>query len=268
MRKIRKMIVFLAVLAALVLWIAWGNQALQLNTYEIQSDRLPAAFDGFRILQLSDIHNTQLGDENEKLLATTKEAKPDMIVITGDMIDSRNTKVDVALQLAQELVKIAPCYFVPGNHEARVGQYSTLKAGLVDLGVTVLENETTEITIAGAAITLAGVTDPDFGTALTLEELTGGDGYTILLSHRPELFETYVVSGVDLVFSGHAHGGQFRLPLIGGIYAPGQGLFPKYDAGIFEESGTQMIVSRGIGNSVIPLRFNNRPEVVLITLTQ
>ena len=90
--------------------------------------------------------------------------------------------------------------------------------------------------------------------------------YAILLSHRPELFETYAACGVDLVLSGHAHGGQFRLPFIGGLIAPNQGLFPKYDAGLFTDGNTNMIVSRGIGNSIIPIRFNNRPEIVLLEL--
>ena len=91
-------------------------------------------------------------------------------------------------------------------------------------------------------------------------------GYTILLSHRPELFETYMDGGIDLVFSGHAHGGQFRLPFIGGLVAPNQGMFPKYDAGLYTDGGTSMVVSRGIGNSIIPFRFNNRPEIVLVEL--
>ena len=101
-----------------------------------------------------------------------------------------------------------------------------------------------------------------------LDELADDQaGYTILLSHRPELFDTYVSGEIDLVLSGHAHGGQFRLPFIGGLYAPGQGFFPKYDAGMYSKETTSMVVSRGLGNSIIPLRFNNRPEIVLIELT-
>ena len=92
------------------------------------------------------------------------------------------------------------------------------------------------------------------------------DGYTILLSHRPELFDLYVETEMDLVFSGHAHGGQFRLPFVGGLVAPNQGFFPKYDAGLFSEGSTNMIVSRGVGNSIIPIRFNNRPEIIVATL--
>ena len=101
-----------------------------------------------------------------------------------------------------------------------------------------------------------------------LAALSQGDGFQLLLSHRPEFMDMYVRYDIDLVLSGHAHGGQFRLPFLGGLYAPSQGFFPKYDAGLFEEENTKMIVSRGIGNSAFPLRFNNRPELVLITLTQ
>lgn len=267
MRKIRKVIVLLAVLVALVIWIAWGNQALQLSTYDIQSDRLPAAFDEFHILQLSDLHNTQLGEGNEKLISVVKEAEPDLIVITGDLIDSRDTKVEVALELAEKLVTIVPCYYVPGNHESRVAAYAELKTGLLACGVVILENKTVELQRAGEKIALVGVTDPDFGEEIVLEEMIDDSTFTILLSHRPELFETYVESGVDLVFSGHAHGGQFRVPFVGGLYAPHQGLFPQYDGGIYTEGNTTMVVSRGLGNSVIPFRINNRPEAVLVVLS-
>ena len=103
------------------------------------------------------------------------------------------------------------------------------------------------------------------GSILT-ELLDEEDGYTILLSHRPELFEVYAENNIDLIFSGHAHGGQFRIPFVGGLIAPNQGLFPKYDAGIYEEGNTTMVVSRGIGNSIVPFRINNRPEIVLVEL--
>lgn len=268
-----------AVLIASFIWIAWSNKALELNSYTVTSDELPDSFNGFRIAQVSDLHNAEMGKENEKLISMLKDSAPDIIVITGDMIDSRNTKVDVALSFAEQAVKIAPCYYVTGNHEARVDKYGDLKDGLLELGVIVLEDARVEIELSGEIITLIGVGDPSFQTDYLfgddetvvkskLDELTSeDDGYTILLSHRPELFDVYVESGVDLVFSGHAHGGQFRIPFIGGVVAPNQGVFPKYDAGIFTEGNTNMVVSRGVGNSIIPFRVNNRPEVILIELT-
>ena len=278
----KKTFIFLAVVAAvlitLVIWIAWGNTALELYTYTVTSARLPECFDGYRIAHVSDLHNAEMGEDNEKLLAMLREADPDMIAITGDLIDSRNTNVEIALQFAQEAMKIATCYYVSGNHEARVNEYEELKTGLISAGVIILEDTQTEISIEEQTITLIGVNDPSFQTDYLfgdsetvinskLTELhTDGEVFTILLSHRPELFDTYADHDVDLVLSGHAHGGQFRLPFIGGVVAPNQGLFPEYDAGIYTDGNTNMLVSRGVGNSILPFRINNRPEVILIEL--
>lgn len=200
-----------------------------------------------------------------------------MIAITGDLIDSRNTDIAIALAFAEQAVEIAPCYYVPGNHESRIGEYEQLKEGLIRLGVTVLEDTKILLDRGEESVSLAGVSDPSFQTGypdgedetvmeVKLQQLGDNASFTILLSHRPELMNVYAKYGVDLVLSGHAHGGQFRLPFIGGLVAPNQGFFPAYDAGVYRENGTQMVVSRGIGKSIIPLRFNNRPEIVLIQL--
>ena len=269
--------VLAGIFLVLIVWTVWGNTALERNTYTIRSPELPDVFDGYRIAQVSDLHNAEFGDRNQRLLEMLREAEPDMIAITGDLIDSRKTNIAVALAFAEEAVKIAPCYYVSGNHEARVPEYRKLKAGLEATGVTVLDDAQVEIEISGKSITIIGVNDPSFhADYLTsdaavmdrkLSELSSEDAsFTILLSHRPELFDTYVAHDMDLVLTGHAHGGQFRLPLIGGLIAPNQGLFPKYDDGLYSEGNTNMIVSRGLGNSIIPFRFNNRPEVVLIEL--
>lgn len=279
--KKKKLIIVLAVVAALLIaliaWTVWSNTALELNTYKVASKKLSDAFDGYRIAHVSDLHNAEMGDGNEKLLAMLREAEPDIIAITGDLIDSRNTDVAVALAFAEDAVQIAPCYYVTGNHEARVSEYGELKAGLEAAGVVVLENERAEIELSEETITLLGVDDPSFNTdylfgddvtviSTQLAGITKEDEFTVLLSHRPELFDTYVEYGMDLVLSGHAHGGQFRLPFVGGLVAPNQGFFPEYDSGLYTEDGTNMIVSRGIGNSIVPFRFNNRPEVILIEL--
>ena len=280
--KKNKLMITFAVVAALlitlIIWIAWGNTALQLNTYTIISDNLPEEFAGYRIAHVSDLHNVEIGDDNERLLSMLQDAEPDMIAITGDLIDSRNTNVEVALQFVEAAVKIAPCYYVTGNHEARVSEYADLKEGLEEIGVVVFENEGVELQIDDENIRLLGVDDPSFETDYLmrdakdviqnkLQDLTSEENsYTILLSHRPELFDVYVENNIDLVLSGHAHGGQFRLPIVGGLVAPNQGLFPKYDAGLYTEENTNMIVSRGIGNSILPFRINNRPELILIEL--
>ena len=263
----------------LLIWTVWSNKALMVSTISISSSHIPAAFSGFRIAQVSDLHNSEFGKNNTELLKLLSESRPDIIAITGDLIDANHTDVGIALGFAQESVRIATTYYVTGNHEAASPQYDTLKAGLEEAGVIVLEDEAVSLERNGETITLFGVGDPDFTVkgdmfgetaamvSTKLKNLDDGEGgYTILLSHRPELFETYVDCGIDLVFAGHAHGGQFRLPFISGLVAPNQGLFPQYDAGLYTDGSTSMVVSRGIGNSIIPFRFNNRPEIVLVEL--
>lgn len=267
------------VFVALVIWISWGNSALQINTYTVKSSRLPKAFDSFRILQVSDLHNAEFGSNNEKLLSEIKKAEPDIIVITGDIVDSRKTDVEIAIAFAGKAVKIAPCYYVTGNHESRISDHDYLIAGIEKVGVTVLRDEKVLLERDGEKIFVAGLDDPYFktdylfekeseNTEVRLKRLGKDSEFTVLLSHRPELFEVYCENNIDLVFSGHAHGGQFRLPVIGGLYAPHQGVLPEYDSGMFEKDGTTMIVSRGIGNSVFPFRLNNRPELIVTVLQE
>lgn len=272
--------IVLIIFLLFAIWVVWGNTALELNEYEIKGEDLPESFDGFRIAQVSDLHNAEMGKNNSKLLDMLKEAEPDIIVMTGDMIDSRNTDIAVALKFVKQAVEIAPCYYVTGNHESRVSRetYLDFEEKMKMYGVQVLHNESVLLERDGEHITLAGLDDSTFAynhngirysnLSNLIQELYPGDGFQILLSHRPELFETYVKSGVDMVFTGHAHGGQFRLPFVGGLVAPNQGFFPEYDAGLFSEDGTNMLVSRGIGNSIFPVRINNRPEVVVVELSK
>ena len=267
-----------ACMVILFMWILYGNSKLVITDYQVSSDRIPESFDGFRIVQISDLHNARFGKENEKLLERLSHAEPDVIVLTGDLVDSRRTDLDIALSFASEAVQIAPVYYVPGNHEARIPEYEQLKSDLTEAGVTVLENQKVQLDRDGMNITLMGIPDPSFATdyllgdsravaAQAIKNLQNKtDGYTVLLSHRPELFDIYVAEEVDLVFSGHAHGGQFRFPFIGGLFAPNQGFFPEYDAGQLQRENTTMIVSRGVGNSILPVRINNPPEIVVAEL--
>lgn len=268
-----------ALLFVLIIWTIWGNTALTVNTITISNSRIPTSFSGFKIAQVSDLHNAEFGENNARLLKLLSKNEPDIIVITGDLIDAQHTNIDIALNFVKEAIQIAPVYYVTGNHEASLSQYDRLKDGLESVGVSVLNDRVVELERDGEKITLIGLSDPDFTIKSDVFEevpamvstklkdlISNKSGYTILLSHRPELFQSYADCNVDLVFSGHAHGGQFRLPLIGGLIAPNQGLFPKYDAGLYSDQNTNMIVSRGIGNSIIPFRFNNRPEIVLVEL--
>ena len=280
--KIAIICVFLAVMflfLSAVLFVVLGNTSLHVSNFTIKSDKLPESFDGFKIAQVSDFHNEEFGKSNEKLLNKLRSAKPDIIALTGDTLDSYEVDYEVALHFISEAQKIAPCYFVVGNHEGRLDGYENFKKQIIDLGVTVLENTSCIIERGGEKITIYGLLDPEalkgeeygYGEMGILEKLLKeidykGEGYSVLLSHRPECFEYYVDYGYDLVLTGHAHGGQFRLPLIGAVYAPGQGFFPKYTAGVYTEESTTMVVSRGLGNSSIPVRFNNTPEIVIVTL--
>ncbi|MBQ9832847.1 MAG: metallophosphoesterase [Clostridia bacterium] len=264
-------LILAAVLVILAVWTAWGNSALIVSDIKIKSENLPIAFEGFKIAHVSDLHNAQMGKDNEKLIKMLEQQKPDIIAVTGDLIDSSNTNIDIALSFIAKAVSIAPVYYVTGNHEARARDaYKKLEYGMESLGVNVLHNDMKYIQKDGQKIQIIGVDDPSFNNVYSigneLKRLNDENAYTVLLSHRPELFREYVESEIDLTLSGHAHGGQFRLPFVGGIIAPNQGLFPEYDSGLYAEESTNMVVSRGIGNSILPFRFNNRPEIVMITL--
>ena len=280
-KKTRRWIAAIAAAAALSLlgWaLVWGNTALVRADVMVCSNGIPEAFDAYKIVQISDLHDAQIGENNEKLITMTAETEPDCIVLTGDFVDSSRFHPERSLSVAEALVKIAPVYYVSGNHEAILpdADYQALTDGLRALGVCVLEDESAELTRGGQSIRLIGLTDIGFHPG-TLEEkkdalrtalsaLLPEDEFSVTLAHRPELMDVYTECGAPLVLSGHAHGGQIRLPGIGGLIAPGQGLFPKYTDGKYEENGTTLVVSRGVGNSVLPLRVNDRPQIVVVQL--
>jgi len=257
----------LLALAAMGVLVAQGNGPLGVTEYSVEAPDLPEEFRGFRIAQISDLHNEEFGKDNGELINMLSGCKPDIIVITGDLVDSRRTDIHIALTFAEQAVQIAPVYYVTGNHEARIVRYDALKAGLEERGVTVLTDESVLIPRGDAQIIMMGLAESEEPPAERLARMREeSEGYRVLLSHRPELFDLYAGENIDLVFTGHAHGGQFRIPGIGGLFAPGQGFFPKYDSGMFSENGTTMVVSRGLGNSLFPLRIYNPPEIVLVNL--
>lgn len=251
------------------------NNAIVVTNIDYKNTKIPVAFEGYKIVQISDLHNKQYGT---KLLTKIKAIKPNSIVITGDLIDRRFTNVDVAMEFIDGITKIAPVYYVSGNHEAWSKYNDELQARLVESGVIVLNNKKMELHHKNQSIELIGVQDPAYLTQTnkqksntssirsSLRKLTNKDSFQILLSHRPELFKMYQKYNIDLVFSGHAHGGQIRLPLLGALVAPNQGILPKYTSGAYREKESTLVVSRGLGNSLFPYRLFNQPEVVVVTL--
>lgn len=261
-------------LAGTLLWSHWENHSPEITRMELSFRDLPEAFSGLRVAQISDLHNSDLGQD--ALIELLREESPDLIAITGDMIDSRRTDVEKALAFARQAVTVAPCYYVTGNHESRAPlAFARLEQGLAELGVTVLRDERLSLEREGEIIYLLGLDDPAFfpGAELSdrLNRLTAGleeEAFTLLLSHRPELAENYAEAGLDLSLTGHVHGGQIRFPGFGAIYGPNQGLFPQYFQGVYRVENHQMVVSRGIGNSLFQVRLNCRPEVIVIELTK
>lgn len=244
------------------------------------NDRLPAAFDGFCIAQVADLHDKRFGPGQAGLLSALRAVNPDCIVMTGDLIDRRRKGGGPAAEFIRGAVQIAPVYFVTGNHENWSGKAEEVKRFLVESGVIVLDDRCETLRRGGDLITLAGVSDETCQTAQNRRDksdallpalrsvLEGRAGFQILLAHHPERLAAYAQAGVDLVFCGHAHGGQFRAPGIGGLYAPGQGVLPRYTAGMHTLGATTMVISRGLGNSLFPLRLNNCPELVAVTLNR
>ena len=278
MKKIT--IIFSIICLLLILcgiYFYFENTTLEVSTYQIASNKIPNEFNNYKIIQISDFHNNTSSKLTKKIVEKIKNQKPNIIVITGDLIDSTKTNVDIAIDMIKEIIEIAPVYYVTGNHEARTNEYDNLKSQMIELGVKILENEAQEIQLNNSTINILGINDPSFNkerdildseiVKSNMENIRyNEDDFTILLSHRPEVFKIYVEKNIDLVFTGHAHGGQIRLPFIGGIIAPNQGAFPEYTDGIYREKDTTMVVSRGIGNSIIPFRVNNRPELVIVEL--
>lgn len=255
--------------AIAALWLLWGNLCFQTTQITLPARGLPAGFDGYTVALVADLHNHPWSD---RLTDAIRRENPDMIALCGDMIDSLRTNTDTAAAFAAEAVKIAPVYYVTGNHEARAAQTPALLRALEEAGVIMLNDAWQTLSRGGDTIRIAGVRDPAYrggrqtATEAALRYVLEGDAYTILLSHRPELLDLYAAHGADLVLTGHAHGGQVRLPWLGGLIAPDQGLFPRYTGGVYRQDGTAMVVSRGLGNSIIPVRVNNPPELVIVTL--
>lgn len=265
LRKIIKKFSIVALICAvLLLFFLYENKHLVVSEYTYSSEKITSDLNGFKIVQISDLHNAVFGKNNQRLLRKIKEQNPDIIVLTGDLVDSKHTNINSALKFAKNAVEICPVYYITGNHEYVLSdaKRERLLSGLEENGVTVLFNE-----IVNAGFNLVGL-DDNYLTGVTLSNLLDGheNELNIVLAHEPQFLRSYSGAGADLVLSGHAHGGQFRLPFIGAVYAPGQGFNPEYAEGTYTKNDTTMIVSRGLGNSVIPVRLFNDPEIVCVTL--
>lgn len=271
-----KLLFSIIILVLIVLLVIVYNKKIVISNITYKNSKIPASFDGYKILQISDLHNAEFGKNQKTLIEKTKEIDPDIIFITGDLIDSYNTNIDISMKYIDGITDIAPIYFIPGNHESRIESYNELCDRLTSSGVKILNNKNVFIQKDSSSIGLIGLDDPAFIQTSNQDELFKkllvdlskdmDSDFKMLLSHRPEKLVDYKDAKVDLVFSGHAHGGQFRIPFVGGLLAPNQGFFPKYTSGIYKEDNTSMIVSRGLGNSIFPFRINNSPELVVVTL--
>lgn len=267
----KKLLYFCLFVVFIVIFLYVNNHWIVVSEHVYESERVPSSFDGMRIVQVSDLHDALFGQNQEKLVKKVKASKPDAIFITGDLVDSNRYNLDQSLQAVKQFIQLADVYYVLGNHEVATNKVSEIYEVLSSLGVHVMANESTVLERDGERLAIVGIEDPLMGatTKKMLESATADvpqDMLKLLLAHRPEMFNVYVANSMDVVFSGHAHGGQIRLPGIGGLFAPGQGLLPKYTAGIYEQNTTTMVVNRGLGNSSVPYRMFNLPEIVVVTL--
>ncbi len=307
----------------------------EVNTYEFHDKGLPGAFNNTVIAHVSDLHSANYGESQSDLLSSIKESNPDFIAITGDLIDNHYNKTDRVMDFINGAVKIAPTFFVTGNHEAWTKLYLKLESELIDAGVIILRDQVFEIEKDNEIISIIGLDDPSFSkyekTSSVYSNITTAyynlranlfgvanvsvsnfnqqyisndkysvyanssglanpsidlantnripsftdklyilanetKNYKIILSHRPEYFKDFVEAEANLVLTGHTHGGQVCFPKLGNVYSPNQGFFPQYSDGLYEEDNTKMIISRGLGNSGLPFRLNNKPELIIINL--
>ncbi len=268
---------FLLLLMVIFAFLTYdSNTRLVTEEFILEYGNLPAAFDGYRLVQLSDIHAAVFGVGNRKLLDSVKKARPNSIVITGDLVshsDTLDTVYDVVLPLVRSLKTVAPVYYVTGNHEWDNDNVRTLLKLLVQSGVTVLRNDYVRLTLGEDTVILAGVDDPNGPRDMKTPEALIGEirraednPFIVLLAHRNRYLDRFSRLDIDLVLCGHAHGGIIRLPFAGGLIGPALELFPEYTDGVYTRGNTKMLVSRGIGNGTGVPRFLNNPQIAVAVL--
>lgn len=267
------LIILALIAAAAAFLIKDSRDDLEISRYEVKSQKLPESFDGFKIVQLSDLHGAEFGEDGMELVEKVKELEPDIIALTGDFVTDEGDLAAVE-RLAARLVKLCPVYFISGNHEFGSGLAVKVRNILERAGVKYLSNEYLTIIRGEDGILLGGVEDPlAYADMLSPDELAqkmndaAPDAFKILLGHRNYWMTEYPELPVDLIFCGHAHGGLVRIPGVGGLIGTDRRLFPDFDAGQFNNGRYTLIVSRGLGNSVPIPRVFNRPEIVCVELS-
>lgn len=292
-RTMIKVMTAFLIMLALAVFLNWSNKSITVTEYQFESKAVPEGFDGYRITQVSDLQSEYFGQEQEKLIRKVKESRPDIIVFTGDLLDRNHTNYEAGLTAMKKLIETAPVYYVNGNHELALPEADTREMydKLREMGVRILFDEGTILERNGSRMHLLGLseytlyaskandsrTNTEYDASIiddvikTLTKDVPKGEFSVMLTHEPQFLQTYAESGngkVDLIFAGHAHGGQIRLPFTEGLFAPGQGFMPKLTSGVHKAKNTTMIISRGLGNSVFPFRIFNRPEIVAVELTK
>lgn len=267
------LIILALIAAAAAFLIKDSREDLEISRYEVNSKKLPESFDGFKIVQLSDLHGAEFGEDGMGLVEKVKELEPDIIALTGDFVTDEGDLAAVK-KLAGRLTELCPVYFVSGNHEFGSGLAVKVRNILERAGVKYLSNEYLTISRGEDEILLGGVEDPlAYADMLSPDELAqkmndaAPDAFKILLGHRNYWMTEYPELPVDLIFCGHAHGGLIRIPGVGGLIGTDRRLFPDFDAGEYNNGRYTLIVSRGLGNSVPIPRVFNRPEIVCVELS-
>lgn len=272
--KVIRRLGILVLFAVLALFFADQQCRIQTEEITVSDVRIPAAFDGFRIVQITDLHGGVWADpDSERLLAAVAAAEPDLIALVGDIVDEQSD-LSILGPLAGKLAALAPTYYVTGNHEWATKRVNAIKSVLRDHGVTVLENDVVPLERDGAVVCLMGVDDPNgphrtpevLPQMMTAARAGWGDPYTILLAHRNDEYEASARFRVDLTLSGHAHGGLIRLPLTDGLISTQRTLFPDHTAGLYPLAYGQQVVSRGLGNIPPVFRLFNRPHLPVVVL--
>ena len=265
--------VFLALAATLgVNYIV--NQNFEVTFYQINSDKVSS---NIRIVELADLHNSEFGEGNSKLISKIKALKPDLIVYAGDMMNKGDSDYSVLFDLSDKLSEIAPIYACYGNNELDQQLFidKTFRDKFKEHNVNLISNEATDVEVDGSVVQLIAVSDNvkqfDIETNNAkkfLEKLEPTDNCRICLTHYPELFKEKLLNrGIDVAFCGHTHGGLVRVPYIGGLYTSGEGFMPDLTDGVVTtEDGAQVVISRGLGNSHLVPRINNKPELVVVDI--